>query len=134
MVKWFPLLLNLPFIAFCQDPASSLNTYYSLFHEEKIYVHTDKEYYFPEETLYGKIYHSHSQDHRLIDSSVIVNVELWDSNKTLIRQLQTKTIKGMSSFSFTIDYDLDPGIFTEKFIGNFEHPGSFPEQVDSMLQ
>ena len=94
-----------------QSPGEQLSRYTSEFHTEKIYVHTDKEYYLPDETIYGKIYHIHGQDHTLIDTAVVVHVELWSDEDKLVRQLRTKTQKGMISFSIDTDLGLNPGIY-----------------------
>ncbi len=113
MHNWFliVLLLSSTTQIFTQSPGEELSVCASEFLTEKIYVHTDKEYYLPDEAIYGKVYHLHGQDHSLIDTAVVVHVELWSYEDKLVRQLRTKNRKGVVSFSIDTDLGLNPGIY-----------------------
>ncbi len=102
------------FHAMTQGAGDLLQSYTESHHTEKIYVHTDKQYYLPEEVIYGKVYHVHGQDHRLIDTSVLIHVELWDSSRVMINDLLVKTSNGQASFTIETSLGYEPGLYTLK--------------------
>ena len=116
-----------------QGAGDLLQSYTESHHTEKIYVHSDKQYYLPEEIIYGKVYHVHGQDHRLIDTSVLIHIELWDSSGVLINDLLVRTSDGQASFTIETSLGYEPGLYTLKaytqYQKNFAEEYLFHKQV-----
>ena len=116
-----------------QELANLFINYHESHHTEKIFVHTDNSYYFPEHTIYGKVYLVHGTDHRLIDTSVLVHVKLIDSAGVIKNDLVIKTSEGQAPFSIETSLDYKPGRYTltafTQYQRNFDEAFIFQKEI-----
>lgn len=78
---------------------------------EKVFLHLDKSEYTLGETIWMKSYLLAGAGHILSPFSSNVYVELMDEEGQLIKRLNLKSEKGLSTASFDIGKDLDPGFY-----------------------
>jgi hypothetical protein len=69
-----------------QHISQSLTNYQSQAIQEKLYVHTDKDYYLTGEILWYKVYAVDASLHRPLDLSKVCYIELLDSSNTPLAQ------------------------------------------------
>ncbi len=86
---------------------------------EKIYVHTDAEYYFQGDTLWYKIYLIDSHSGRLIPSPENIYVELVDDKRTPVVQSVLLSVNGQAFGSFYLPDTIKPGNFVLHAFTNY---------------
>lgn len=74
---------------------------------ENVYLHTDKPYYYPGETIWAKAYLK-SEGSDLPPSSVL-HVEWIDSTRTVLQSYQVPLIQGMANIGFSLPETTAPG-------------------------
>ena len=77
--------------------------------EEKIYVHTDKDFYLAGEILWFKLYNVDAGLHKPLDISKVAYVEILDKDYKPLIQSKTGLQKGSGKGSFVLPPDLSSG-------------------------
>jgi hypothetical protein len=88
---------------------NSLEKYTSTFSQEKLYLHFDKEYYSPGDTIWFKAYQVNASTHQPDSLSRIVYVDLISPKNALVSQLKLKSGSGFSYGDFSLSDTLPPG-------------------------
>ncbi|MBN8577381.1 MAG: carboxypeptidase-like regulatory domain-containing protein [Cytophagales bacterium] len=76
---------------------------------EKAYIHTDKPYYYPGETIWMKAYLNYSQPGLSDSLSKVLYVELINQTKEIIQQKAVKIDSGWAASDFKLPPDLPTG-------------------------
>src|SRR5476651_521392 len=92
-----------------QDVQNSFNLYKQSALQEKIFVHTDKTVYLPGEILWFKIYCVDGNDHKPLNLSKVVYVEVLDNNQTAIIQAKVALKNGVGDGSLYIPVTINNG-------------------------
>ncbi len=74
----------------------------TLYSSEKIFIHTDKDFYFENDTLWASLYLFDASTHYFSDSSLIVYVNLINSNGEILKSLTLKLLNGRAKFNFEL--------------------------------
>ncbi|GAB5523939.1 MAG: hypothetical protein Roseis2KO_18110 [Roseivirga sp.] len=74
---------------------------------EKVYLHFDKPYYVPGETLWFKGYIALGGDHLPSQQSSLIYVDLYDEQDQLIEQLRIRCNNGFGNGHFNLPADID---------------------------
>src|SRR6201999_3804496 len=77
--------------------------------QEKIYVHTDKNFYLTGEILWFKIYNTDGSTNKLIDLSKIAYVEILDNKHNAVLQAKIALNQGTGTGSFYIPFSITNG-------------------------
>jgi hypothetical protein len=93
--------------------------------QEEVYMHTNKNYYYPNETIWFKVYMQY-QDSSLIDSlSRVLHVELINSDYQVVKSQTHEIINGSAYGSIQMSSDLEPGNYAIRaytnWMRNFEN-------------
>ncbi|HEX2549212.1 MAG TPA: hypothetical protein VHM20_05230, partial [Gammaproteobacteria bacterium] len=94
-------------------PAVSIEAYKPVksltFLLEKPYLHTDKAYYYPNETIWFKAYMNYYS--RVVKDSLsrVLFVELTDTNQKLIRRQTISIVNGTATGNISVDPEIPPG-------------------------
>jgi hypothetical protein len=86
---------------------------------EKIYVHTDKNFYLAGEILWFKLYAVDGFFHQPLDMSKVAYVELLDLNNNPILQTKIKLEKGRGNGSFFVPVNINSGNYTFRAYSNW---------------
>src|SRR5215218_7603531 len=78
---------------------------------EKLFVHTDKNFYLAGETLWFKVYTVNANDHTPIDISRVAYVEILNSDTKPLLQATIKLSQGTGEGSFTLPSSLYSGSY-----------------------
>lgn len=92
-----------------QEVQNSFNLYKQSALQEKIFVHTDKTVYLPGEILWFKIYCVDGNDHKPLNLSKVVYVEVLDNNQTAIIQAKVALKNGSGDGSLYIPVTINNG-------------------------
>ena len=92
-----------------QEVQNSFNLYKQSALQEKIFVHTDKSLYLPGEVLWFKIYCVDGNDHKPLNLSKVVYVDILDNNQTAIAQAKIPVRYGIGSGSIYIPVSVTNG-------------------------
>lgn len=76
---------------------------------EKVYLHTDKPFYLPGDTIWFKAYVTLGSQHQLSAWSGALYVELIDQKDSLLRSLKLPISAGTSMGDFSLDHNDPPG-------------------------
>ena len=117
LVATLLLLLNKDLPLFCQiKTADSLQNQfinYQLHHlQEKIYIHTDKNFYLPNELCWFKIYLVDAFFNKPSNISKIAYLELLDNRNKVVFQTKIAINNGLDQGSFQIPSSLSTGTYT----------------------
>ena len=120
MTRYISLLLLMAIhsrLALAQDtiPAAlkeDLYQYGSKHLQEKLYVHTDKEFYLAGEICWFKIYVVEAGSHHPLDLSKVASLEWLDRNNKPVLQTRTRLNKGHGSGSLFLPLTLRSGNYT----------------------
>jgi hypothetical protein len=85
-----------------QEVQNSFNLYKQSALQEKIFVHTDKTVYLPGEILWFKVYCLDGNDHKPLNLSKIVYVDVLDNNQNPITQSKVEMKNGLGDGSIYI--------------------------------
>lgn len=75
--------------------------------EEKVFLHFDKPYYVPGETVWFKAYITLGGDHLPSQQSGLLYVDMYDDQDQLIRQLRIRCQNGFGNSYFNLPPDID---------------------------
>src|SRR3984957_18328734 len=92
-----------------QEVQNSFNLYKQSALQEKIFVHTDKNTYLPGEILWFKIYCVDGNDHKPLNLSKVVYVDVLDNNQNRIIQSKVSVKNGVGSGSLYIPVSVTNG-------------------------
>jgi hypothetical protein len=90
-----------------QQYVKNLDSFYRYTPLEKVFLHTDKDWYFPGETIWFKAYAT--VDNELNEFSHIVYVDLSDSKGTILEKTRWKLNKMHSKGDIYLSKELKPG-------------------------
>jgi hypothetical protein len=91
---------------------NTFNQYSSGYIQEKLYVHTDKNFYLPGEILWFRIYDVDASFHHPVDISKLAYVELLDKSNKPVLQEKVSLKPEESSGSFIIPVTIPTGNYT----------------------
>jgi hypothetical protein len=101
--------------------------------QEKIFLHTDKDFYVAGEILWFKIYYADGASHKPIDLSKIVYVEIINADGKAELQSKISMEPGQSSGSFYLPITLNSGNYTIRaytnWMKNFDPAYFFEKKV-----
>ncbi|MFT3825767.1 MAG: hypothetical protein QM731_17740 [Chitinophagaceae bacterium] len=86
---------------------------------EKIYVHTDKNFYLAGEILWWKLYYVDGVFHKPIDVSKVAYVEILDAKNKPVMQAKAALLKGDGNGSFYLPVSLSSGTYTLRAYTNW---------------
>ncbi|MDB4904805.1 MAG: hypothetical protein JWQ63_4086 [Mucilaginibacter sp.] len=92
-----------------QEVQNSFNLYKQSALQEKIFVHTDKNVYLPGEILWFKIYCVEGNDHKPVNLSKVVYVDVLDNNQTPVIQAKISIKNGIGDGSLYIPVSVSNG-------------------------
>jgi hypothetical protein len=92
-----------------QEVQNSFNLYKQSALQEKIFVHTDKTIYLPGEILWFKVYCVDGNDHKPLNLSKVVYVDVLDINQTPIIQAKVLLKNGIGNGSLYIPVSISNG-------------------------
>jgi hypothetical protein len=87
--------------------------------QEKIYVHTDKNYYLAGELLWFKIYNVDGTQYQPADLSKIAYVEILDRDNKPVMQAKIALSKGKGNGSFFLPVSINSGNYTLRAYTNW---------------
>ncbi len=94
-----------------QEVQNSFNLYKQTSLQEKVYVNTDKTVYLPGEILWFKIYCLDGNDHKPINLSKVVYLEILDNNQNPIIQTKVEMKNGLGDGSVYIPVTANNGSY-----------------------
>jgi hypothetical protein len=86
---------------------------------EKVYIHTDRNYYLAGEILWWKLYYVDGYFHQPADLSKVVYVEVLDNNNKPVLQAKAALGKDGSSGSFYLPVSINSGNYTVRAYTNW---------------
>ena len=101
------------------DVQNSFNQYNSNTLQEKLFVHTDKTSYTAGELIWFKVYYVDGIDHRPLNLSKVVYVEILDNNQNAVMQAKIGMKNGSGSGSVYIPVTLTSGNFSLRAYTNW---------------
>lgn len=87
--------------------------------QEKMFVHTDREFYLAGDIVWFKLYLTDASFHRLLDLSKVAYVEILDKNNKAIVQAKIAMNKGEGDGSFFIPVTAPSGNYTFRSYSNW---------------
>jgi hypothetical protein len=100
---------------------------------EKIYVHTNKNFYLTGEILWFKIYNTDGSTNKMLDLSKVVYVELLDNKHNAVLQAKIVMSQGTGNGSFYIPFSLSNGNYQLRaytnWMKNFDADYFFEKQI-----
>lgn len=94
-----------------QEVQNSFNLYKQSALQEKIFVHTDKSTYLPGEIIWFKVYCVDGNDHRPLNLSKVVYVDVLDNNQLAVIQTKVQLKNGSGSGSLYVPVSVSNGIY-----------------------
>jgi hypothetical protein len=79
--------------------------------QEKLFVHTDKDFYTAGEIIWFKVYATDAHDNKPLDLSKLCYVELLDATHKPVLQAKIALIDAMGNGSFQLPYSVNTGTF-----------------------
>ncbi len=95
------------------------NTFNNTTFQEKLFVHTDKNFYLAGEIIWFKIYNVAAGTNHLADVSKVAYVELLDENNKPRMQAKIELKKGMGDGSFYLPVSVNSGNYTFRAYTNW---------------
>src|SRR5437879_2864899 len=112
---------------------SNFNTYQKANLYEKIYVHTNKNFYLTGEILWFRIYNTDGTTNKMLDLSKVAYVELLDNKHNAVLQAKIAMDQGTGSGSFYIPFSLSNGNYRLRaytnWMKNFNADYFFEKQI-----
>lgn len=99
--------------------APKFNQFQSKSFNEKIYIHTDKDFYITGEIVWFKIYSVEASGNTLSEISKVAYVEILNSDNKPVLQSKINMVNGMGNGSFTLPNSLQSGSFTLRAYTNW---------------
>jgi hypothetical protein len=104
--------------------------------QEKIYVHTDKDFYLTGELLWFKIYNVDASLHKLLDISKVAYVEILDKDHNAVLQTKLSVKDGAGNGSLYLPQNLASGNYVFRaytnWMKNFD-PGFYFEKIITLV-
>ncbi len=101
---------------------------------EKIYIHTDSEYYFSGDTVWFKVYLTDSRSGQLIPRAENAYINVLDANGNTALQLILLCVNGQAAGNFTVSDTFKPGSYLIKaytnYLFNFSPDSYFYKQIN----
>ena len=101
--------------------------------QEKLYVHTDKNFYLAGELLWFKLYNVDAALHQPLDISKVAYIELLDKDHRPVAQTKVSIEEGTGSGSFVLPMELNSGNYTFRaytnWMKNFEADFYFEKPI-----
>jgi hypothetical protein len=91
------------------DIQTRFNSYAQNALQEKLYVHTDKDFYFAGELLWFKIYDINGADNKPMDAAKVAYAEILDKDNNPILQAKISMDKGTGNGSFYLPVSANSG-------------------------
>ena len=96
-----------------QEPVATIQTRLNEYREknlqEKIYVHTDKNFYLAGEIIWFKLYYVEASSHHPLDISKVAYVEILDKDNKPVKQAKIALEKGSGEGSFYLPASVNSG-------------------------
>jgi len=119
-----------------RDVQNSFNLYKQSALQEKVFVHTDKSTYLPGEIMWFKIYCVDGTDHKPLDLSKVVYVEILDNTQTPVAQAKITMKNGIGDGSLYIPVTVNNGNYKFRaytsWMKNFS-PDYYFEKIITLL-
>ncbi len=116
-----------------QELQNSFNLYKQSSLQEKIYVHTDKTVYLPGEILWFKVYCVDGNDHKPLNMSKVVYVEILDNSQSPVAQAKVLMKNGSGDGSLYIPVTVNNGNYRFRaytnWMKNFSPDFYFEKQI-----
>jgi len=116
-----------------QQVQNSFNLFTQSALQEKVFVHTDKTVYLPGEILWFKVYCVDGNDHRPLNLSKIVYVDLIDKNQASLIQAKVSLNNGIGNSSLYIPVSANNGNYELRaytsWMKNFSPEFYFEKQI-----
>ena len=90
---------------------NSFNAHQKLNLQEKLYVHTSKNFYLTGEILWFKIFNTEGTSNKLLDISKVVYIELLDNERNAVLQAKIEMKGGLGNGSFDLPLSLSNGVY-----------------------
>jgi hypothetical protein len=119
-----------------QEVQNSFNLYKQGALQEKIFVHTDKSTYLPGEIIWFKIYCVDGNDHKPVNLSKVVYVDILDNNQNPIIQAKVPLKNGIGNGSLYIPVSVNNGNYTFRAYTNWMknfNPGFYFEKMVTLI-
>ncbi len=78
---------------------------------EKVYVHIDKPYYYPGETIWMKVYAVYMDPREVLERSTVMHIELIDSNKNVVAQRSLRIERQTARGDISLPEGHRPGLY-----------------------
>jgi len=101
------------------DIQNRFNYYTQNIVQEKLYMHTDKDFYFAGELLWFKIYDINAADNKLMDAGKIVYAEVLDKDNNPVLQAKIAMDKGIGNGSFYLPVSANSGNYKIRAYTNY---------------
>ncbi|HEY8780990.1 MAG TPA: MG2 domain-containing protein [Mucilaginibacter sp.] len=116
-----------------QEVQNSFNLYKQSALQEKIFVHTDKNIYLPGEILWFKIYCVDGNDHKPLNLSKVVYIDVLDNNQNPVVQAKVAMKNGLGDGSLYIPVSITNGNYKLRaytsWMKNFSPDFYFEKQI-----
>ena len=99
--------------------AEKFNAYSSEALQEKLFVHTDKEFYIAGEVLWFRVYYVNGATHHAMQLSKVAYVDVLDEKNDPVLQAKISLKPGEDNGSFYLPVSLNTGIYTLRAYTNW---------------
>src|SRR5436190_11615860 len=130
------LVLSFFFVVCQQQPSgleAAFNQYVKNTVKEKIFTHTDKDFYLAGEILWFKLYVVNADDNKPMDVSKVAYVEIIDKNQKPVLQGKIALKDGAGNGSLYLPIALNSGVYQIRaytnWMKNFSHDFYFHKQI-----
>ena len=111
----------------------TFNSYTDKVLQEKIFIHTDKDFYVAGELLWFKVYYTDASSHRPLELSKVVYIEILNSNGNAELQAKISLESGGGNGSFYLPVTLNSGNYTLRaytsWMKNFDPAYFFEKKI-----
>jgi len=102
-----------------QNTIKATNAYNAANPVEKVYLHLDKQYYLPGDTIWFKAYSVAGTEHQLSDISRVLYTELIDKNDKVISRHIIRLTSGLGIGDFDLPATSAPGFYRVRAYTNY---------------
>ncbi|TMM58895.1 hypothetical protein FEE95_05540 [Maribacter algarum] len=115
------------------DTALALNNFISVQPSEKTFVHTDKDFYYTNETIWLNLYLLDGSSHLNSEKSQLVYIDLLNENDSLLTQKKLHVENLCASGHIDLNSSFSPGLYTLRvytlYMQNDWNPVPFEKQI-----
>ncbi len=110
---------------YTQNTTENFEKYHNGFHEEKLYIATDRDYYFPSDTVWFKVYYRNGRTHERLEAEPLVYLDYLNSEGEKLKRVNLKVENGAAIGDLILPEDAVSGLhslraFTQYQL-NFDH-------------